>query len=206
MNPRRRVNSTVMLLSKLLFSLFQFSWAFAWAAKHFKIRRFREYASERTQGDANGRYKIVSVFLYVLQNFLCVACFWSNSQLLLKIHDNNLIRLAGMLVIVAATVLYFKSLGFLGRNYSPCFDSHVPFELISCGPYRLTRHPMYLAKLLVVIGNFLLSGSIWFALMFTYLLVETVGTIIREERYLTRCIPEYANYRSKTAKMLPFIF
>lgn len=195
-----------MLLSKLLFSIFQFSWAFVWAAKHLEIRHRRAYSRQRTQTDINRRYKVISVALFAVQNVLCIAAFWSNSQLLFKIHDNDLIRIFGVLVITGATASYFRALGYLGRNYSPCFDSHVPFELITRGPYRFTRHPMYLAKLVVVIGNFVLSGSLWFVIMFVYLLVETIGTIIKEERYLTTSFPTYANYRRRTTAMLPFIF
>jgi protein-S-isoprenylcysteine O-methyltransferase Ste14 len=195
-----------MLLSKLLFSLFQFSWAFVWSAKHLQIRHGRTYARQRTQTGTNRRYKIISVFLFVVQNVLCIAAFWSKSQLLFKIHDDNLIRIIGALVITVATALYFKSLGHLGRNYAPCFDSHAPFELITRGPYRLIRHPMYLAKLVVVIGNLVLSGSLWFVIIFVYLLAETIATIIKEERYLTSSFPAYANYRRRTNMMLPFIF
>jgi protein-S-isoprenylcysteine O-methyltransferase Ste14 len=202
----RPVNSGVMLLNRLLFSLFQFSWAFVWAAKHFEIRHRRAYSKQRTQTDRNPRYKVISVFLFVVQNVLCIAAFWSNSQLLFKIHDNDLIRVFGVLVITVATALYFRSLGYLGRNYSPCFDSYVPFELITRGPYRFTRHPMYLAKLVVVVGNLLLSGSLWFVIMFVYLLAETIATIIKEERYLMSSFPTYANYRRRTTMMLPFIF
>lgn len=98
------------------------------------------------------------------------------------------------------------SLTHLGRNYSPCFDSHVPFELISSGPYKFTRHPMYLAKLIVVIGDFVLSGSLWFVAMFIHLLAETIRTIIKEEKYLTGSIPEYVDYQKRTTRMLPFVF
>ena len=200
------ISFTVMLLGKLLFSLFQLSWAFIWAAKHLEIRHRRAYARLRTQTHSNPRYKIISTSLFVVQNFLCLATFWSNSQLLWKIHDDNLIRVIGVLVITAATVLYFKALAHLGRNYSPCFDSHVPFELITHGPYRFTRHPMYLAKLVVVIGNVILSGSFWFLIMFAYLLFETVATVIKEESYLRSSLPAYENYRRRTTMILPFIF
>jgi protein-S-isoprenylcysteine O-methyltransferase Ste14 len=115
-------------------------------------------------------------------------------------------RLLGLLLTSAATLLYFKSLNHLGLNYSPCFDSHVPLEMISSGPYRFTRHPMYLAKLLVAVGNFVLSGSLWFVVMFLYLALETARTIFNEERYLTTSVPVYADYKKRTKRMIPFVF
>ena len=64
---------------------------------------------------------------------------------------------------------------------------------------------MYLGKLLLVIGNFVISGSLWFALMFIYLALETVRTIRNEEQYLTTAVPEYAEYKNRTPMMIPFL-
>ena len=195
-----------VLLYPILFTAFQFCWAFVWAERHIRARRLRNYANNRTRADKNPRYQIVSYFLFIAQNILCIASFWLDSEILLKIHDNDGLRLVGLLLTSAATLLYFKALHHLGQNYSPCFDSHVPLEMISSGPYRFTRHPMYLAKLLVAVGNFVLSGSIWFVLMFVYLALETARTIFNEERYLTTSVPQYAGYKKRTRRMIPYVF
>lgn len=193
-------------LSPIIFTLFQVCWAFVWAAKHIKIRRLRRYADNRTWADKNGRYKVVSYFLYISQNILCIASFWSNSQLLFKVHDSDSMRVVGVVLISYATILYLRSLNHLGKNYSPCFDSHVPLEIISSGPYKFIRHPMYVAKLLVIVGNFVISGSLWFLLMFVYLGLETTRTILNEERYLAASVPGYADYKRRTTRMIPFVF
>lgn len=193
-------------LYPIIFTLFQVCWAFVWAAKHIKIRRLKRYAGSRTRADKNSRYQVVSYFLYISQNILCIVSFWSNSQLLLKIHDSDSMRVVGVILMSYATILYFRSLNHLGRNYSPCFDSHVPLEIISSGPYKFTRHPMYVAKLLVVVGNFVISGSLWFLLMLVYLALETTRTILNEERYLVASVPGYADYKKRTTRMIPFVF
>jgi protein-S-isoprenylcysteine O-methyltransferase Ste14 len=190
----------------ITFTVFQVCWAFIWAAKHMKLRQLRRYAENRIRADQNRRYELVSYFLYIFQNALCLASFWSNSPLLLKLYNSNSIRVLGVIIISYATILYFRSLDHLGRNYSPCFDSHVPLEIVSSGPYKLTRHPMYLAKLLVAVGNFVVSGSLWFLLILAYLAAETLRTILSEERYLTTAIPTYSDYRKRTARMIPFLF
>jgi protein-S-isoprenylcysteine O-methyltransferase Ste14 len=141
-------------LPPIIFTLFQLSWALVWAGKHMRLRRRRRYADNRIRADKNRRYQVVSYFLYMSQNALCLASFWSNSELLFKVHDSNSMRILGVIIISYASILYFRSLEHLGRNYSPCFDSHMPLEIVSSGPYKLTRHPMYLAKLLIVVGNF----------------------------------------------------
>jgi protein-S-isoprenylcysteine O-methyltransferase Ste14 len=65
---------------------------------------------------------------------------------------------------------------------------------------------MYAVKLVIVIGNFVVSGSLWFVVAFVYLLAETTRTIIKEERYLRLSIPGYKDYTSRTSRIVPFIF
>lgn len=194
------------VFSAILFTVFQISWALVWAAKHTQARRSRRYAVNRIPAETNGRYKVVSYFLYVSQNIICIASFWSNAELLIKIHDSSSMRIAGVVLISFATLLYFKSLRRLGRNYSPCFDSHVPFELINSGPFKFIRHPMYLGKLMLVMGNFILSGSLWFLPVFLYLMLETISTIDKEEKYLATSIRGYVDYQKRTNRILPFVF
>ena len=193
-------------LLPIIFTVFQICWAFVWAGKHMRLRRRRRYAEDRIRADKNRRYQIVSYFLFISQNVISLAALWSNSELLFKVHESNAIRVVGVMIISYASILYFRSLEHLGRNYSPCFDSHVPLEIVSSGPYKLTRHPMYLAKLLIGVGNFVFSGSLWFMLMLLYLSAETLRTILNEERYLTKALPAYSDYRKRTARMIPFLF
>ena len=103
--------------SSISLTLFQISWAFVWAGKHLRMRRKRHYSVNRAQADTNSRYRLVSYFLYIAQNILCIASFWSRSKLLLEIHESNSLRVVGVVLISLATVLYFLSLRQLGNKY-----------------------------------------------------------------------------------------
>jgi protein-S-isoprenylcysteine O-methyltransferase Ste14 len=192
-------------LSPILFTIFQIVWSYIWATKHLDIRKAKNYSMNRTLADTNNRYKLLSFFLFAAQNIISIASLWSNSEVLLKIHDNDTIRLLGAAIIVAATALYFRSLSYLGRNYSPCYDSHVPHEIVASGPYRFVRHPMYFAKLLLGFGTFVLSGSLWFVPQFLYLAVDMRRSIHNEEKYLAASFPGYMSYCRRTKMLVPFI-
>lgn len=114
-------------------------------------------------------------------------------------------RLAGAAIIVAATASYFLALRHLGQNYSPCYDSHVPHELICSGPYTHVRHPMYVAKLLLSFGIIVLTGSLWFVPPFLYLSLDMMRSMRSEEKYLASSCPDYEAYRKKTRMMVPFL-
>lgn len=136
-------DATIKCAIAALFTVFQIGLAYIWAAKHISIRKSRLYAGGRTLSDTNCTYKAASLLAFALQNVICVATFWTSSPWLLQIHDNYLIRFLGASFVWPATFLYFLSLRYLGSNYSPCYDSHLPYRIITSGPYRYIRHPMY---------------------------------------------------------------
>ncbi len=140
-------------------------------------------------------------------NAVTLASFWTNSRvLLLLVGPSETLRAAGMLALIAATLLYIKSLVYLGNNYSPCFDAHLPFRIVTNGPYRYIRHPLYLANILQGISYTLASGSLWVLLMAAYRIFSIIRAIVREESYLGKTFPEYEYYRAKTSRLIPFIY
>jgi protein-S-isoprenylcysteine O-methyltransferase Ste14 len=69
-----------------------------------------------------------------------------------------------------------------GTNVHP---SEPTTRIVSGGPYRFTRNPMYLALTLLQIGvAFLLNDAITFLLAAALALILHFGVILREERYL----------------------
>ncbi len=79
-------------------------------------------------------------------------------------------------------------------------------RLVTQGPYRWVRHPMYVALLLAMAGiaaeapNGVLLGM-WGAL----LLVLNFKAAL-EERLLLQRWPEYADYRTRTARFIPGVW
>jgi len=105
------------------------------------MRRERRYAIGKKSVDTNARYKILSSLVYFAQITLTIPMFWIDSPYLLKFHDDDMIRFAGLAICYVGLALSVSALVYLGRNYSPCYDSHEPFQLITNGPYKFIRHP-----------------------------------------------------------------
>lgn len=71
-------------------------------------------------------------------------------------------------------------------------------RVVSDGPYRFVRHPMYSGSILVFAGMPLLLGS-WWGLLFVPLQVGVLALrTIGEERMLSAELPGYADYRART--------
>lgn len=79
-------------------------------------------------------------------------------------------------------------------------------ELVTAGPYRLIRHPMYASLLLVALGLVLAAPSLWRWLIWAALLVNLVVKLRYEEGLLLARFPAYADYRRRTWRLLPWVF
>jgi protein-S-isoprenylcysteine O-methyltransferase Ste14 len=110
-------------------------------------------------------------------------------------------------------LLFALGLGFaiwarlhIGRNWGTPMSKKDDPELVTSGPYRLVRHPIYSGILLAGVGTAVALNWTWlFVVVLTG--VYFVYSAIEEERYLTVQFPDsYPIYRRSTKMLVPFIF
>lgn len=70
-------------------------------------------------------------------------------------------------------------------------------QVISTGPYRFVRHPMYAGAALLLLGAPLALGSIAALPISVLLCFGIVARLLDEERYLSANLPGYKAYREK---------
>lgn len=120
---------------------------------------------------------------------------------------------AGAWRSVVGLVLFVFGLAFalwarlhLGRNWgTPMTQKNEP-ELVTSGPYRLVRHPIYAGILTGGLGTAI--GLSWIWLSITALAaVYFVYSAAVEERYLAERFPEeYPAYKRSSKMLVPFVF
>ena len=108
---------------------------------------------------------------------------------------------AGLLAVPAA-LWVFRS---IGRNVSETVLTKRDHALVTTGPYRWIRHPLYTtaAVLLLAIG---LMAANWFILLFALVAVVSMrlAVIPLEERELVNKFgDEYRRYMARTGRLLP---
>lgn len=177
-----------------------------WAARSLVVRHGKRYVVGKKFLDQNTRYRVLSTSVFAAQVTWTIPMLWLDHSILLKFHNSNTLRFAGLAFCFAGLLLSVSALIHLGRNYSPCYDSHEPHHLVTTGPYRFIRHPGWLSKWLVGFGGFVVAGSWWFAPMFAWLWIEMVRTIRIEESNLSSIFPEYGQYKETTSRLIPFIY
>ena len=114
-------------------------------------------------------------------------------------------RYAAAAAVIALSLALVFSAFRQFRRHNTSFKPHEPSTaLITEGPYRYSRNPMYLALSLLYAGIGIAADGPWtLALLVPLLIVLYYGVIIREERYLERKFSDdYRRYKSTTRRWL----
>jgi protein-S-isoprenylcysteine O-methyltransferase Ste14 len=77
--------------------------------------------------------------------------------------------------------------------------------VVTTGPYRYVRHPIYAAILLFLLTGAISHPSVTSALFAMTAIIGTAMRITMEERLLLARYPEYAAYAATTARVVPFV-
>jgi protein-S-isoprenylcysteine O-methyltransferase Ste14 len=78
--------------------------------------------------------------------------------------------------------------------------------LVTRGPYRFVRHPLYLVEELAAIAGFIEAFSLAATLLLAAQIALQIRRIINEEAVLEARFPDYARYRATTARVIPGIW
>jgi protein-S-isoprenylcysteine O-methyltransferase Ste14 len=114
------------------------------------------------------------------------------SVLPLQIASSVLLLLGGTLTMVV--------LLHLGRCFSLVPQAR---RVVSGGPYRLIRHPLYVAEEISVCGVVLHFFSVWtVTLLFVHCAIQ-VRRMLYEESVLMRTFPDYRSYAASKARVIP---
>ena len=189
----------------IVFSLAQTVIASAWVLKYGKARKARRYSEGREAVARDARFKVVGKAIFVVMNLVTLASFWTSSGAIVLLWRADSLRLAGMFLLICATLLYIPSMKHLGDNYSPFFDSYLPSRIVTNGPYRYVRHPVYLANILLAAGYLMASGSLWIVIFGGYGVLKIIWAR-NEELSLTKSLPAYKAYQAETARLIPFFY
>jgi protein-S-isoprenylcysteine O-methyltransferase Ste14 len=122
----------------------------------------------------------------------------------LAVH-NVILAAIGALLFACGIALAVWARLHLGRDWGMPMTQRAEPELVTSGPYRFVRHPIYSGLLTAMLGTALVNnllGLIVVAVLVAYFYY--CGIV--EERNLAATFPKsYPEYRSRTKMLIPFL-
>ncbi len=94
------------------------------------------------------------------------------------------------------------SLSYLGNRFSIVPEAR---GLVTSGPYRLVRHPIYLGEIIAGFGLVLPTLFSLHAVVFAIFLGAQLLRTYFEERVLRSTYPQYEAYARHTHRLIPFV-
>lgn len=112
----------------------------------------------------------------------------------------------GLAVFLLGLALAIWARVYLGRNWGGPMTRKDEPELVTSGPYKTIRHPIYTGIILGFVGTAMAVSLIWLIAV-VVLGAYFIYSAVVEERYLAETFPKtYPGYKRSTKMFVPFIF
>jgi protein-S-isoprenylcysteine O-methyltransferase Ste14 len=110
----------------------------------------------------------------------------------------------GAILILAGLAIALLGALALRRAGTAIPPNRPTTELVTDGPYRFSRNPLYLALTLIYAGVGLIADDLWILILLVpLLLLIHWGVVVREERYLEAKFGEaYRRYKERVRRWL----
>jgi protein-S-isoprenylcysteine O-methyltransferase Ste14 len=145
---------------------------------------------------------------FVLRTASILACI-GMAGVLIALFAMRLLFSANPLVVglqVGALILVvWARLAFGWRSFHAA-ATPTQGGLVTHGPYRYIRHPIYTAVCLFGWAGIVANWSWRACICGCILLLSGLVRIFCEERLVSARYPEYADYASRTWRMIPYVF
>ena len=142
--------------------------------------------------------------MVIIPVIYCLSTYFDGFMM----HLSDTIRVFGVFIYAASFLLMYFVLKELKGDWSMKLEIWKGHRLVTTGPYRYVRHPMYTAFFMMMAGQLLLTSN-WFVGLFGIIsfVIIYIYKIPREEMMLKEEFGQsYSDYRENTKKIIPYIF
>ena len=138
--------------------------------------------------------------LFIIPGFDAVRFQWSFVPIVVKI-----VGFGGFLLSLILNFLVMRENTYLSRIVE--IQKERGHKVITTGPYKVIRHPMYTAFVLLVISHCLALGSYYSLIPAVVIIIALIYRTKREDEMLHKQLEGYKEYAQKTKyKLIPGIW
>jgi protein-S-isoprenylcysteine O-methyltransferase Ste14 len=111
----------------------------------------------------------------------------------------------GTAIFVLGLALAVWARVYLGRNWGMPMSRKAEPELVTTGPYRSVRHPIYSGIILAAIGTTIALSVYWIAAVI-FMAAYFSYSAVNEERYMAEQFPTtYPAYKRSSKMLIPHV-
>jgi protein-S-isoprenylcysteine O-methyltransferase Ste14 len=119
---------------------------------------------------------------------------------------NPVVSSIGLILNVAGITCLVWARQRLGRNWSQTVSVKEGHELVTSGPYRWIRHPMYTGGFIACLGSAIVAGGA-FVFLLLFLGAIFLWRVGAEDKLMEQQFPnEYPDYKKRTKAVIPFVW
>ena len=119
---------------------------------------------------------------------------------------DKLILYTGLFINYAGVIFAIAARLYLGNNWSARVSIKEDHELITSGPYSITRHPIYTGMLFGIIGAAIIQAETRSIPAIILFIAGVHLKISYEEKMMRSQFTAYAEYSRRTRKLIPFLY
>jgi len=187
------------LVYRYLIPAMWLSWAAYWWAMSRNVKATVRHES------------VPSRLMHVVPLALAMVLLWHPTSPVPLLDQRMLPRTAWAFSIGAAVTLMgllfsVWARAYLGRNWSGTVTVKQDHELITTGPYRIVRHPIYTGLLLAFIGSAFARGDLGSVVAVVLVFLAFRRKLGMEERWMREQFGEaYVAYSQRVPALVPFL-
>ncbi len=182
-----------------------FTYAFIFFLISLILYRFKScfITCGKTNGEISRAWTLY--ILSITHSFIGITAvieyFWFTKQI------DYLITIVGLIFFSIAFAGRRWALNTLGKYHSPQIEIRTDQPLITSGPYRYVRHPIYFFTIIEVLGCTLIPNAFFaFSLaLFVYTPLLLLRLFLEEKALIQKFGSTYLEYRATVPCLIPFL-
>jgi len=168
----------------------------------YRVRTFF-ITTEKSKGQISHAWTLyILTFIHILIGIVAAIEYFREVK-----HINYIITTIGLLLFTVGVRGRLWALNTLGKYHSLQIEIREDHPLITSGPYRYIRHPIYFFSILEVLGCALIPNAIFAFLiaLFAYTPLLLFRLVLEEKTLIQTFGSAYLKYKETVPCLIPFL-
>ncbi len=181
----------------IVYLIFVVGWVVFWG--YWIIAAAHTRPSRPHRSGASFAIRLVIIVVLVLI-FRISPRHWSTAA------QNAYLQIIGLVLFFAGLLLAFWARLNIKDNWGFPMSEKKGGELVTSGPYKFIRHPIYSGILLASLGT-ALGATLYWLIVLAAFAIYFIWSTVEEEKYMMKTFPKtYPAYRRASKMFIPFVF